>query len=150
MTDQSYGRTPTGRPLFDNTATVVCVLFKPNPDTILVIQRGNNPGKGKYGLPGGYHMYGETWQEAGCREVIEETGYLIFPEQLTLINFETDMYQNNVLIALHHGVAGIRQHSTTPDEVMSVHAATFDDATEKLDWAFPMHKKWCIRALTDI
>lgn len=151
MSDQSYGVTPSGRPLFDNTATVVCVLFSAEPDTVLCVQRGNNPGKGKYGLPGGYHMYGESWQEAGCRELLEETGYIIFPEQLKLMNFETDEYNNNnVLIALHHGVAGFRRdQATTPEEVMSLKNATLNDVID-MDWAFPMHKKWAIRAVTDI
>jgi ADP-ribose pyrophosphatase YjhB (NUDIX family) len=33
-------------------------------------------------LPGGYQMLGQTWQEAGAREVLEETGVVIFPEAL--------------------------------------------------------------------
>ena len=33
-------------------------------------------------LPGGYIDYGESWQHAGAREVFEETGLAIDPDQI--------------------------------------------------------------------
>ena len=40
------------------------------------VKRSDN---GKIALPGGYQMQGETWQQAGAREIFEETGIKINP-----------------------------------------------------------------------
>eukprot|EP00871_Galdieria_phlegrea_P005079 jgi/Galph1/5572/GphlegSOOS_G4276.1 len=41
---------------------------------ILLIERGNEPGKGLWSFPGGKVQFGETLNEAFIREVKEETG----------------------------------------------------------------------------
>lgn len=43
----------------------------------LLAQRAENPGKGSWGLPGGFVELGETVEEALARELLEETGYSI-------------------------------------------------------------------------
>ncbi|MGD2246969.1 MAG: NUDIX hydrolase [Candidatus Methanofastidiosia archaeon] len=43
---------------------------------ILLIERGNEPYKGLWALPGGFVEYGETTEKAVVREVKEETGLL--------------------------------------------------------------------------
>lgn len=43
-------------------------------DRVLMIQRGNDPGAGKWALPGGHLEWGEKAEEAARREVAEETG----------------------------------------------------------------------------
>ena len=70
---------------------------------VLLLVRGKNPGKGRYGLPGGFIDPGETAEEALGREVREEIGLTLksqrylatFPNEYTFHGFVlpvTDMF----------------------------------------------------------
>ncbi len=62
----------------------VAVVLVPVADGIVVIRRNTEPRKGTLTLPGGYIDLGETWQEAGQRELREETGIEIACSDLVL------------------------------------------------------------------
>ena len=51
-------------------------------DRILLAQRGKDPLKGWWSLPGGALELGESLQDAVCREVLEETGLEVEPVKL--------------------------------------------------------------------
>ena len=51
------------------TATLIC----PKEDSILLGRRAFDPGKGEWGLPGGFMELNETLEEAALRELKEET-----------------------------------------------------------------------------
>ena len=51
------------------TATLIC----PKDNSILLGRRAFNPGKGEWGLPGGFMELNETLNEAALRELKEET-----------------------------------------------------------------------------
>ena len=51
---------------------VAAVVLRDNQ--VLLVQRGRDPGKGSWGLPGGMLELGETLAEGACREVMEECG----------------------------------------------------------------------------
>ena len=56
--------------------TVDAIVFtqKSNETYVLLIQRGQEPFKGKWALPGGFVNMDETLEEACKRELLEETG----------------------------------------------------------------------------
>ena len=60
----------------------VAVTLVPVDAGLLVVRRGIEPGRGQLALPGGYINYGESWQQAGAREVLEETGLRLDPERI--------------------------------------------------------------------
>ena len=62
--------------------TPVAVVLLPVDDGLLLVRRAIPPHVGKLALPGGYVNLGETWQEAGAREVLEETGVVIDPQEI--------------------------------------------------------------------
>jgi len=48
-------------------------------DTVLLVRRGKPPNVGTWTLPGGAQELGETAEEAGRRELLEETGLEVGP-----------------------------------------------------------------------
>ncbi len=59
---------------YRNPLPVAVVLVPVDGGGLLLIRRTVEPQAGKLALPGGYINLGETWQQAGAREVAEETG----------------------------------------------------------------------------
>lgn len=59
---------------------VGALIFRRN--SILLVQRGRNPLKGYWSLPGGLIETGEKIEEALKREVLEETGLIVRPDRL--------------------------------------------------------------------
>jgi 8-oxo-dGTP diphosphatase len=54
-------------------------------DELLLIRRGYEPFKDMYAFPGGIAEIGETMEQNGARELLEETNLTIDPKDLTLI-----------------------------------------------------------------
>jgi len=65
----------------------VVVMIVPFWDNgYLGVKRAIEPGLGKWAFPGGYMELGETWQQTGSREVVEETGAIIATDSIRLLN----------------------------------------------------------------
>jgi 8-oxo-dGTP diphosphatase len=65
-----------GRALIRYTGDLV-VFAEDVVNYVLVIERGADPFKGRYALPGGHVEHGETSREAAVRETAEETGLAV-------------------------------------------------------------------------
>lgn len=83
---ESWPRTcpSCGRQQFRNPIPVSVVLL-PVDDGVLAVRRAIPPAQGLLALPGGFVNWGETWQEAGARELREETGLTVLPDELRLL-----------------------------------------------------------------
>jgi ADP-ribose pyrophosphatase YjhB (NUDIX family) len=70
---------------------------------VLLVQRGHEPAKGQWSLPGGLIDLGETLHKAVAREVLEETGLVVEPvelvELLDRIHREGDRVRYHYVIA---------------------------------------------------
>jgi ADP-ribose pyrophosphatase YjhB (NUDIX family) len=63
---------------------VVVTAFVASGERLLWVQRGLQPQRGKWAIPGGFLEEGETLAEGAARELHEEAGILLPPERLQL------------------------------------------------------------------
>lgn len=119
---------------YDNTPTVVVVRV-PIAAGLLMIRRAlPGDGHGQLALPGGYQMLGQTWQEAGAREVREETGVIIHPASLRLLTVVTTPdTRQNLLFCESLPVVHMDpfEHDAEVSEVLIVR--------QPVETAFPLH-----------
>lgn len=77
--------------LYHNIAAAVALVFT-YKDQILFTVRNVDPDKGKLDLPGGFIDPNENAEEAACREISEEIGLTILPNQLKYITTSPNNY----------------------------------------------------------
>ena len=76
---------------YHNIAAAVAVVFT-FEDEVLFTVRNEDPDKGMLDLPGGFIDPNENAQEAACREIKEELGIVIFPEDLKFVTTAPNNY----------------------------------------------------------
>jgi len=76
----------------------VSVVLLPVDEGLLVVRRNIAPQIGQLALPGGYINRGESWQQAGARELFEETGIVIRPEDLREFRVKNAPGYNTLLV----------------------------------------------------
>lgn len=67
----------------------VSIVLLPVDQGLLLIRRTNEPRVGQLALPGGFINVGESWQEAGARELREETGVVIASTDIRLFDVQS-------------------------------------------------------------
>ncbi len=115
----------------------VAVVIVPTDRGVVLIRRGLGPGRGRWALPGGYIEVDETWQEAGSREVFEETGIIINPVMIE--GFTVRSAPDGVLLVF--GVAAAMRAAELPTFTPRQEASERILATAPPeDMAFPLHR----------
>ncbi len=83
--------------------TADCVIFSydGNDIKVLLIQRGNDPYKGKWAFPGGFMNIDETAEQCAIRELKEETGLkdVVLEQFFTFTNINRDPRERVISIA---------------------------------------------------
>lgn len=131
-----FVRNPSpGRPLrvrYDNPPTV-SVVAVPTERGLLMVRRGLKDGYGRIALPGGHQSPGETWQEAGAREVLEETGARIDPALVRLTDAVTVPSGHNLIFGTYGATLGDFEPRCDAETLEVLFA------TEPVETAFPAH-----------
>lgn len=102
---------------------------------MLVVRRNIEPQKGMLALPGGFIETGETWQEAGAREVHEEAGITIDPAGIHLLAVYSAP-DNTIIIAGQAPPISSEELAEFPDNDESSERMILHEPTEM---AWPLH-----------
>lgn len=126
-----------GRTTHLNPTPVAVILVPIGDDGLLLIRRDVEPRKGQLALPGGYVDYGETWQEAGAREVWEETGLRIDYRQIQ--DFRVVSAPDNTILIC--GLAPKLNLTDLPDFVPSAETSERVVINAPTQLAFSLHEQ---------
>lgn len=85
-------------PRYDHPMVVV-TCFVANGKRLLWVQRDLEPKRGAWAIPGGYLEAGETLAAGAARELHEEAGILLPPQQLQLYMTGSITFINQVYVA---------------------------------------------------
>ena len=129
MNDRTYPSRPW--------AGVGVVVWK--GDHVLLIQRGKEPMRGSWSIPGGGHDLGETAREAAVREVMEETGISIDLGPIidvidTIRRDDDDRIRTHYTLVDFAGtwVAG---EPVAGDDAMAAEFVPYEEALARLTWS---------------
>lgn len=118
----------------------VAIVTHAEDDKFLLVQRGEDPGKDLWGLPGGFVELGETVQTALTREILEETGYEIKPGSMVGVwSFFNDSKKISG-VALVYTTRVIGGELQIASDSVAAEWVTYDEA-QKFPIAFETHRE---------
>ena len=124
----------------------VSVVLLPVDRGLLLVKRTQDPQAGHWALPGGFIETGETWQEAGAREVFEETGFTVDPSTITL--FDTRSAPDGTLLVF--GLAPSQSSAILPSFKPSPETSGVMTAAGPRELAFSTHTETANRYWKEI
>ena len=86
---------------------VVVTAFIAHGDSLLWVRRAIEPRRGSWAIPGGYLEQGETLQEGAARELREEAGVIVAPDDLQLYMMGTLTFINQIYVGFRASVDSI-------------------------------------------
>ena len=90
--DNKYIRCPgCGHLYFHNVAAAAGIILHTD-SRVIVLERRIDPGKGLWGLPGGFLDAGESAEEGAVRECFEETGIRVRQDDLKFLVSRPNIY----------------------------------------------------------
>jgi ADP-ribose pyrophosphatase YjhB (NUDIX family) len=114
----------------------VSVVLLPVDEGVLLVRRNIEPQIGQLALPGGYMNLGETWQQAGARELFEETGIIIRPAEVHEFRVKSAPGGTTLLV---FGLAPGVKLQDLPDFVPNEETQEVCIATQAQELAFSTH-----------
>ena len=123
-------------PVYENPVPATCLVTSDPDGRILLVRRSVAPKKGSWCLPGGFMELGETPEEAGLRELHEETGISGKIETLLGITTHSGKIYETVLVAGYL----VREYSGTPYAGDDADAVGWFGRDEMPVIAFTSHK----------
>jgi ADP-ribose pyrophosphatase YjhB (NUDIX family) len=115
----------------------VSVILVPVDEGLLLVRRTIPPREGSLALPGGFIGVGESWQQAGAREVLEETGLQIDPDEIRLYDVLSAPDGTVLIFGLAHPRARADLPPFAPNEECSEAVV----AMQPVELAFPLHTR---------
>lgn len=119
---------------YENPLPSAAAFVRNKKGKILLVQRGVEPGKGKWALPSGFIEVEETPEDACLRELEEETGLKGEIKRLVGVYSQKSQLYKNVLIVAYE-VKGRGNLSPGSDSLR----ADYFRADKLPDIAFPSH-----------
>ncbi len=137
--DQPWPRTcgPCGNVSYRNPLPVGVMLL-PVDDGLLCVRRTIEPGFGQLALPGGFLEVDETWPQGCARELFEETGVRIAPDEVQLFRVYSDPRGGFLLV---FGLAPPRRRRDLPAFAPNTEVSEMVVVAEPIELAFPLHTR---------
>lgn len=121
--------------VFTNPTPVVIVLLKTSQGS-LVVRRAIPPQIGFWALPGGYVDDGETAEEAGRRELLEETG-IAYSGDFELLAVKSSSTKKQIMIFLKATLPDLDVSQFKPNSEVS----EIQLVKEEIELAFQSHSE---------
>lgn len=123
----------------------VSVVLLPVGKGLLAVRRAIEPHKGHLALPGGYINQWETWQQAGVRELLEETGIWLDAQDLRI--FDAHSAPDGTLLIF--GLAPARLPESLPAYVTNLESSQRTVIFDASRLAFSLHARVAARFLAE-